>query len=154
EMNRRILSISIFALVLSLSATSIRAAGTNERMVSMSFSGSLTTLSPISLVPGGNADPNELTGAGDGSLGPFTVHDVRATTVSPTATGCAAPDTSFTLAFVAVAGVFRFKDGSILTTRLINGNECVNLTKRSATVVLNLQITGGSQKFENASGML
>jgi hypothetical protein len=154
-MNYRILYVSIFTLALTLSAASTNDDQPHQGMVSMSFSGSLTVLPPITLKqPGGNAQPNELTAAGDGSLGPFTVHDVRATAVNPTASGCAAPDNSFTLPFVAVAGLFRFNDGSLLTYKLVDGNECVNLTKLSATVVLHLQITGGTRQLQGASGTL
>jgi hypothetical protein len=36
------------------------------------------------------------------------------------------------LALVALAGLFRFNDGSLLTYKLVDGNECANRTRFSA----------------------
>lgn len=154
---------SILTLALTLSAASMQAQQSPQQpadsncskgcQVQMSFSGTLTVLPPINFfMAPPTATPFELTGAGNGSLGRFTVHDVRATLPFPKPL----PNPPC-VPFVILAGVFRFDDGgpgSLLMTKLINGSECVNTTDFTAIVTLSLQITGGTGRFAGASGML
>ena len=110
--------VTTLVLVLMCSA-SIQA---REYPVHMTYSGSATypTVSapPLSLVTGGNGPLTDLTVEGNGSLGPFTLHEVAATTANPTGFGCAAPDNSAAFTFVKAGGIFRFQDGSLLTYEL------------------------------------
>jgi hypothetical protein len=144
--------ISILVLALTLGAASVQA---REQPVQMTYSGSGAYLAPpINLVPGGNSPLSDLTVAGDGSLGPFTLHEVAATTATPTSAGCAAPDMSAAFAFVKAAGIFRFQDGSLLTYELKAGTSCIDFTKGFASSTITEQITGGTGRFKNASGTL
>jgi hypothetical protein len=143
--------LSILALTLTFGAASIHA---EQQQVRMTFSGSVTALAPpINLVSGGNGTVEETSFAGTGSLGPFTSHGVSANTAMPTGFGCAGPN-SILFAFVAGAGVYRFQDGSLLTTKLKSATVCVNLTAGSANDTIIEDITGGTGRFRNASGTL
>jgi hypothetical protein len=142
--------LSNFALVLAF-AVSMHA---EEVQVQMTFSGSVSTLAPpINLVSSGNGPVNATSFAGTGSLGPFTSHGVSANTTMPTGFGCAGPN-SLLFTFVAGAGVYRFQDGGLLTTKLKSATVCVNLTAGSANDMIIEEITGGTGRFQNASGTL
>jgi hypothetical protein len=52
------------------------------------------------------------------------------------------------------AGVFRFQDGSLLTTKITSGSACVDVTTLTATLRVTDQITGGTGIFKNATGTL
>lgn len=144
-------SISILVLVLTFGSSGTLA---RDLQVQMAFSGSETLLArQVDLVPGGNSAVGELTTAGNGSLGPFTYHNVNATTVNPTGFGCAGPN-SIAFTFVALGGVYRFEDGSLLTTKLKAGTVCVDLAAGSAADIITEEITGGTGRFKNASGTL
>jgi hypothetical protein len=127
----------------------------------MSFSGMLTQVPGISfagVAPTTIETPLELTAAGDGDkmLGPFTVHDLRATSL-PKTPPVGVCQNQIYFEFVVLFGVFRFDDassGSLLTTQLMNGYECVNTADLTATVNLTVKITGGSGRFAKASGTL
>ena len=150
--------ISALALVLTLGTASITAQESRQLAVRMTFSGSGTYLArPVNLIPNmpgvANGPVVDLTTAGNGSLGPFTLHDVSATTANPTGFGCAGPN-SIAFTFVAAGGVYRFEDGSLLTTKLKAGTVCINLTAGSAADNVTEEITGGTGRFKNASGTL
>jgi hypothetical protein len=143
--------ISTLALVLAFGAASIYA---EQEQVRMTFSGSVTSLAPpINLVSAGNGPLSETAFAGTGSLGPFTSRGVGANTAMPTGFGCAGPN-SILFTSVAGAGVYRFEDGSLLTTKTKSGTVCVNLTAGSANDTIIEDITGGTGRFQNASGTL
>jgi hypothetical protein len=129
-----------------------------ELSVSMTYSGSITypevSAPPVNVVAGGNSPLSDLTVAGDGSLGPFTLHEVAATAASPTSFGCAAPDNSAAFTFVKAAGIFRFQDGSLLTYELKAGTSCIDFTKGFGNSTITETITGGTGRFKNASGTL
>jgi hypothetical protein len=55
---------------------------------------------------------------------------------------------------VAGAGVFRFQDGSLLKVNLTQGADCVDLAAQEAHCTVAFQITGGTGRFKNASGVL
>jgi len=146
----------VMTLVLGLMCSaSIQA---RDYPVNMTYSGSITSQKvsapPVSLVAGGNSALNEVTVAGNGSLGPFTLHEVAATAAQPTSFGCAAPDNSALFTFVKAAGIFRFQDGSLLTYELKAGTSCIDFTKGFGNSTIIETITGGTGRFKNASGTL
>jgi len=49
-------------------------------------------------------------------------------------------------------GVFRFADGSLLKANVTGGSDCINPIAEEALCIRNLQITGGTGRFKNASG--
>jgi len=55
---------------------------------------------------------------------------------------------------VAGAGVFRFQDGSLLIVTLQDGDGCINPMAGFALLTVRYQITGGTGRFEGASGAL
>jgi hypothetical protein len=92
--------------------------------------------------------------AGEGTLGLFTLTNVRAISNSPgTSNTCSGTNLLF-LPELAGAGVFRFRDGSLLEVNLTQGGDCINLTTGVAHCALTFQITGGTGRFKNASGVL
>src|ERR1700730_12607706 len=133
----------IFALVLTLDDARVHAEESRRLTVRMTFSGSGTYLArPVNLIPNmpsvANGPVVYLITAGDGSLGRFTLNNASATTANPTGFGCAGPN-SIAFTFVAAGGVYRFEDGSLLTTKLKAGTVCINLQDDSATHNRNLE---------------
>jgi hypothetical protein len=144
--------ISSLALAVMLGGASIHA--DQQLPVRMTFSGTGTYLAPqINLVPGGNSPLIYVSFAGDGTLGPFSLNEVSATTAMPTNPGCAGAN-SLGFTWVAAAGALRFRDGSILTYKLKAGTVCIDFTKGSASDTVTEDITGGTGRFKNASGTL
>ena len=90
--------------------------------------------------------------AGNGTLGPFTFRELHADTASPQPSSTCSPGPYFPT--VAGGGVFRFHDGSLLYTHLTQGGDCIDLVTNLAHCTLTLQITGGTGRFKNASGVL
>ena len=118
--------------------------------VQMSLSGSAEVTQIILQTLASGA--TDVTLAGNGSLGTFTYHELNTSSAAPSGT-CGGPNfPKFTV--MAGAGVFRFQDGALLTTNITNGSICVDLNIREATVSVAYQITGGTGRFENASGTL
>jgi hypothetical protein len=143
--------LSTLALALTLGAA-IHA--DQQLPVRMTFSGTGTYLYPqINLVAGGNSSLIHVSFAGDGTLGPFTLNEVSATTAMPTNPGCAGSN-SLGFTWVAAAGALRFPDGSLLTYKLKTGTVCIDFTKGSASDTVTDEITGGTGRFKNASGTL
>ena len=139
--------VSTLALVLAFGATGVQA---QQLPVWITFSGS-NMATQINLQSGA-APAGDITLAGHSSLGVFTWHEVAATAAAPSGT-CGGPNL---LSFpnVAGAGVFRFQDGSLLTTKLTGGSACVDVTAGTATLTVTDQITGGTGIFKNATGTL
>ena len=134
------------ALMLSLGVAGVCA---QERPVKMRFSGT-NVATTINLQP--NTVTDEHHSAGDGTFGPFTFRELHAD-LSPAPQpppGCSGPN----FAVVAGGGVFRFHDGSLLMVTLMNGSGCVDLAAGHAVITLQYQITGGTGRFEDASGTL
>jgi hypothetical protein len=117
-----------------------------ERPVKMTFSGT-NVATTINLQPGTVTD--EQHSAGRGSLGQFTFRELHADlrSTQPPST-CAGPY----FLVVAGAGVFRFQDGSLLIVTITEGDGCINAGVALLTV--RYQITGGTGRFEDASGAL
>jgi hypothetical protein len=140
----------ILGLVLTLGGASLQA---QQLPVRMTFTGSAIYLPPqISLGPN-TGQAADLSEAGDGSLGPFTLREVSATGAMPAGPGCSGPN-SLAFSFVAGAGVYRFNDGSLLTYKIKDGSSCVDFTAASANTTVTQQITGGTGRFKNATGTL
>lgn len=140
------------ALMLNLSVASTYA---NETSVAMTFSGNGAFASPINLqYP--NSTTIEENVSGSGALGAFTLRNVTADANSP------APDppstcSGGTLLFfprVAGAAILRFEDGSLLNLTLPRGGDCIDLATNTGHCTLTFQVTGGTGRFKNASGVL
>jgi len=141
--------IATVALLLTLTVASAHA---QDKQVKMTFSGtSETSATNLQQTDTSNDSDNF---AGNGTLGSFTVRNVRAIANTPTASaGCSGTNQLF-LAELSGGGVFRFHDGSLLYTHLTQGGDCIDLVTNLAHCTLTLQITGGTGRFKNASGVL
>jgi hypothetical protein len=137
------------ALILNLGVV---AAHADDKSVKMTFSGT-SAPSTINLQqPDTSNDGDNF--AGQGTLGSFTVTNVRAIANSPgTSSTCSGSNQIF-LPELAGAGVFRFQDGSLLEVNLTQGGDCINLTTGEAHCSLTFQITGGTGRFRRTSGVL
>lgn len=137
------------ALILTLSVT---AASAQSESVKMRFSGT-SAPSTINLQQPNTSNDGD-TFAGEGTLGSFTVTNVRAISNSPgTSNTCSGTNLLF-LPELAGAGVFRFSDGSLLELTLTQGGDCINLNTGVAHCAVTFQITGGTGRFRHASGVL
>ena len=140
--------IATIALTLTLGVASVYA---RQLPVHMRFSGT-SGPSPIDLQQPNSVNFQENV-TGDGSLGPFTYHDLRAASFPPqTSSTCSGP----LLAPLFGGGVIRFQDGSLLTFSIKpnQGGDCIDLVQKVARCTLTLEITGGTGRFHNASGVL
>jgi hypothetical protein len=141
--------IATMALMLNLGAASVYA---QHQTVKMPFSGT-SALSTVNLQQP-NTSNSEDNYAGNGTLGSFTYRDVRAVTNSPQPSStCSGPNKIAGAAFVGAA-VFRFQDGSLLKVSLTQETDCIDLAAGEAHCVLYYQITGGTGRFNNATGLL
>jgi hypothetical protein len=137
--------ITTVALMFNLGVAGVYA---QERPVKMTFSGT-NVPTMINLQP--NTVTDEQHSAGNGTFGEFTFRELHADGPAPQPpSGCSGPN----FAVVAGAGVFRFQDGSLLIVTVKDGSGCVNLTAGHADLSVNYQITGGTGRFEGASGAL
>jgi hypothetical protein len=141
--------IAMTALTLTLSVASVHA---QQHHVKMVFSGTAAS-STINLQQP-NSNNNEDNFAGNGTLGPFTFRNVRAIATSPQASStCSGPNQLYFPSNVG-AGVFRFEDGSLLKVNLTQGADCIDLAAQEAHCTLTFQITGGTGRFKDASGVI
>lgn len=139
--------LAVMALVLSVAV-----AHGNAQSVKMIFSGS-SAPSTINLQqPDTSNDGDNF--VGQGTLGSFTVTNVRAIANSPGLSSACSGSNLLFLPELAGAGVFRFQDGSLLEVNLTQGGDCINLTTGLAHCTLTFQITGGTGRFTHASGVL
>ena len=134
------------ALMLSLGVAGVDA---QDWPVKMRFSGT-NVATTINLQP--NTVTDELHAAGDGTFGSFTFRELHADLApSPQPPpDCSGPN----FAIVSGAGVFTFRDGSLLTVTVMNGSGCVNLAAGNAAIAVQYQVAGGTGRFEGASGTL
>ena len=120
--------------------------------VKMTFSGTAANSSINNLLqPDSSNTEYDLTGKG--VLGRFTLHLVNAEPNSPPPTPpdtCSDPNKLY-LKVDTGAGVFRFRDGSLLYVQLTHGSDCINLSTGQAHCIRILQITGGTLRFNNVS---
>ena len=94
--------------------------------------------------------------AGNGSLGSFAFRNITAIAAAPSAVPpitCSAPAQIY-FPRLAGAGIFRFQDGSLLTVELLEGSDCIDLVAQEGRCTLTLKVTGGTGRFNNASGIL
>lgn len=137
------------ALVLNLGA---EAAYAQDESVIMTFSGTSENTAINLQQP--NTSNDEDTFAGKGTLGSFTLLNVRAIANSPTPSStCSGPNLLY-LEELAGAGVFRFEDGSLLNVTLTQGADCIDLAANVAHCTLTFQISSGTGRFKHASGVL
>ena len=150
----------LVALMLNLGVAGALRTGAEERLnVKMTFSGTMLATT-INLQAGTVTDDVNL--AGDGSLGPFTFHELHAdslTTPQQPPAHCSAP-----LLFLPVetgGGVLRFQDGSLLVVELVvelpEGPEdgiCIDFAAGKARLTETYKITGGTKRLKGASGTL
>ena len=138
--------IATVALMLSLGVAGVYA---QERPVMMTFAGTAAP-STINL---GSTPTSEYNFGGDGTLGPFTFRTVSASAASPQQSStCPSPKLYITT--IAGAGVFRFQDGSLLKVHLTQGSDCIDFAAMQALCIRTFQITGGTGRFKDASGMV
>ena len=98
-----------------------------------------------------NTITDEQHSAGMGTFGAFTFRELHADGASAQPpSDCSGPN----FAVVAGAGVFRFQDGSLLIVTVKDGSGCINPAAGHAVITVNYQITGGTGRFEGASGAL
>jgi hypothetical protein len=145
--------IATVALMLNLGVASVYA---QQRAVKMTFSGTLGP-STLSLQPNTNTDEQNL--AGNGTLGQFTFRELHADPAAPQPSSTCSPGNAPPRLYfpnVTGGGVFRFQDGSLLTVGVKEAGSsiCIDLTAGVAHLTTNYQITGGTGRFEGATGAL
>jgi len=137
------------ALILNLG---VAPAYAQDESVKMSFSGNGGP-SAIDLKQP-NSNNVEENVAGNGTLGQFTFRDIRAAATSPQ------PSSTCSGAFFPSAsggGILRFQDGSLLNVNLKPGadsGDCIDFVHMMAHCTLTLEVTGGTGRFQGASGVL
>jgi hypothetical protein len=150
--------IATMALMLHLGVAGLYAQDAQERSanVRMTFSGTMLATT-INLQD--NTITDDVNLAGDGSLGPFTFHELHADTLTPQQP----PATCSTPLFFRVetgAGVLRFQDGSLLVVKLVKlpegpeGGICIDLAAGMARLTETYEITRGTKRLKRASGTL
>jgi hypothetical protein len=138
-------SVATVALMLTVGVAGVSA---QDRPVKMTFAGT-NVATTINLQPGTITDEHQ--SAGHGSLGQFTFRELHADAPDPQPSStCSGPH----FLVVAGAGVFTFRDQSLLIVRITEGNGCINLAAGVALLTVRYQITGGTGRFAGASGAL
>jgi hypothetical protein len=136
------------ALMLNLGVAGVYA---QHKPVRMTFSGTCVATS-ISLQPDTVTDDENL--AGDGTLGPFIFRELHADVAAPQPSSTCTGPTQLYFPTTTGAGVFRFRDGSLLTVGITKGATCVDLTAGVGHVTATYEITGGTGRLKDASGTL
>ena len=113
--------------------------------VKMTFSGSSTDNSVINIQPNSSEDEDSF--AGTGTLGSFTLHNVRAVSNNLSSTSTC----DLYLTELAGAGVLRLQDGSLLYLQMTEGSDCIHFATGVANCTLTFQIKGGTGRFQHAS---
>lgn len=137
------------ALMLCLGAAS---AYGQEKPVKMTFSGTAAA-SIVNLQPT-TSSSDEDNFAGDGTLGSFTVRNIRSLPNSPTTSSTCSGSNLLHFTETDGGSVVRFQDGSLLFLHLTEGSDCIDISTGEAHCVLTFQVTGGTGHFKNASGTL
>jgi hypothetical protein len=143
-------NIATVALMLNLGIASLYA---QQRPVKVTFSGSVVPTS-INLKP--NTITDEELSAGNGTLGNFTFRELHTDQTPQQSFGSCGGGFGPNFLVVAGGGVFRFKDGSLLTIKLTEGSYCIDVQAQPPVGHLTetYQITGGTGRFKDASGTL
>lgn len=138
--------VATIGLMLHLAVLSIHA---QQMPIKMTFSGTGGP-SPIDLKhPGTNNGEENL--AGTGTLGSFTFRMIEATGQVPQTTSTCSGAFFQT---VSGAGIFRFEDGSLLIGTIMQGGDCIDFVHLVAHCTWTFKITGGTGRFQNASGVV
>ena len=141
------MKLSIFlpmAAVLTLGVAAVYA----QESVKMTFSGTSGNSANNLQQPDTHVDEDVF--AGTGTLGSFTLRNLRAILNSPTPSNtCSGPNDE-----PSGAGVFRFEDGSLLFVQLTRADDCIDYVHLVAHCTLIFQINGGTGRFSNAQGTL
>lgn len=133
------------ALMLHLGVAGVYA---QQNPVKMNYSGS-NVATTINLQDGTVTDEELF--AGKGSLGPFTYRELHADVQTPQPSStCSGPY----FPIVTGAGVFRFRDGSLMTVNVTEGAICVDLTTGLGQLTETYQITGGTGRFSSRAPSL
>jgi hypothetical protein len=146
-------NVATMALMLNLGVAGVYA---QEKPVTMTYSGTEGTSAIDLQFPDthtGDKHNSEFNFAGKGTLGSFTFRSVEADGDFPQqSSSCPANQVYFET--IAGAGVFRFHDGSLLKVKLTEGFDCIDFVALEAHCTRIFQITGGTRRFKDASGML
>jgi hypothetical protein len=142
-------STATVALMLNLAVT---AAYAQQKPVAMTFSGTAGP-SVIDLKYSGTNNSEDNT-AGSGTLGSFTFRNVRAINNLPQPSSTCSGSTKAYVTSVAGGAVFRFQDGSLLKVTLTQASDCIDFAALEAHCIMTFQITGGTGRFRNATGIL
>jgi hypothetical protein len=135
-------------LMLNLGAAGLYA---QQQAVKMTFSGT-SEVSTFTLAAGAGSSEDNF--AGEGTLGSFTFRDLAAELPSTPPPGvCSGPNMLYAVREVTT-GVFRFRDGSLLNVSLTQGSDCIDLAAQQAHCTVVFHITGGTGRFQKASGTL
>lgn len=147
--------IATMALLLNLG---IAGAYAQEKPVRMTFSGTEGASAIDLQYPdphSGVKNTGEFVFGGNGTLGSFTFRNVEADSdlrFPQQSSACPADQAFF--ATIAGGGVFRFRDGSLLTVKLKEGYDCIDFVALVAHCTRIFEITGGTRRFKDASGEL
>jgi hypothetical protein len=141
--------IATVALMLNLGVAGIYA---QQQPVSMTFSGTAAHSAVDLQMPGTSTGEDNFSGSG--TLGLFTFRDIEAESATPQPSSTCSGPNQFYFIRVAGAGVFRFRDGSLLMVNLTQGSDCIDLAAQQAHCTVIFQITGGTGRFKNASGII
>ena len=141
--------IAAIALILNLGVASVYA---QQHSVKMVLSG--TDVPSTVNLQQPNTTNDEANYTGNGTLGLFTFHYVRAIEPSPQLPSTCSGPNKIAGSSVTGAGVFSFQDGSQLKANLTQGSDCIDLAVGEAHCILTFQITGGTGRFKDASGDL
>jgi hypothetical protein len=153
KMKTRTITGTMFLAALMFGVSSVHA---QQESVKMTFSGNGAP-STINLQYLGTTTIEENV-AGNGPLGSFTLRNVTASQAVPSAqppSTCSGPKQFYFPRMPgAGAGIFRFQDGSLLTVELVQGGDCIDFVRQEGNCILTLNITGGTERFNHASGTL
>jgi hypothetical protein len=140
--------IATVALMLNLGVASVYA---QQRAVKLTFSG---TSGPSAASLGPGTATGEDSFAGSGTLGLFTYHDVTADITTPSPSASCSGATQIHFLRMVGAAVFRFADGGLLYVNLTQGDDCIDFAANHAICTMMFQITGGTGRFKNTTGIL
>jgi hypothetical protein len=147
--NAQMKYIAALALMLNLGVATVYA---QHQTIKMAVSGNAASSAVNLQQP--NTATSEDNYAGNGTLGSFTFRDVKALTTSPQPSNTCSGPNMIAFSGNVGAGVFRFEDGSLLKVSLTQETDCIDLAAFQAHCVLYFQITGGTGRFKNATGLL
>lgn len=90
--------------------------------------------------------------AGHGTVGQFTLRVMSISMSSPQKSVTCSGPTKVYLPSVAGAGVLRADNGDLLKFHLTGGGDCIDFAAGEALCTRILEVTGGTNRFSNASG--